>query len=92
MYSALQMAKARLVIGSSRGVWGCGFGLEAAERLVRLVFEDVGLSAIRAGCADDNVASAAVLTRLGFDRVGDVRVFSQSRETEIIQRRFLLMA
>lgn len=71
-------------------VWGRGFGLEAAERLVRFALEDVALNTIEAGCADDNVASSAILPRLGFDRVADVRVFSQSRETEITQRRFLL--
>lgn len=73
-----------------RAVWGRGFGLESAERLVRFALEDVGLNALRAGCADDNAASAAILTRLGFNRLDDLRVFSASREEEITQRRFLL--
>jgi [ribosomal protein S5]-alanine N-acetyltransferase len=74
-----------------RAVWGRGFGLEAAERLVRFAIEDVGLKSLRAGCADDNSASAAILTRLGFNRLEDVRVFSRSRQGKIIQRRFHLM-
>jgi ribosomal-protein-alanine N-acetyltransferase len=73
-----------------RAVWGRGFGLEAAERLVRFVLEDVGLISLRAGCADDNAASAAILTRLGFTRMEDARIFSRSRGEEIVQRRFLL--
>lgn len=75
-----------------QAVWGRGLGLEAAKRLVRFALEDVGLNTIHAACADDNAASSAILTRLGFDRVTDVRVFSQSREMEITQRRFLLRA
>lgn len=73
-----------------RAVWGRGLGLEAAERLVRFAIEDVGLISLRAGCADDNEASAAILTRLGFTRLEDVGVFSSSRREEIVQRRFLL--
>ncbi|MFP9138027.1 GNAT family N-acetyltransferase [Devosia sp. XGJD_8] len=73
-----------------RPMWGRGFGLEAAERLVGFAMKDVGLNALRAGCADDNPASAAILTRLGFSRLEDVRVFSMSRNEEITQRRFQL--
>ena len=73
-----------------RAVWGRGLGLEAAKRLVRFAVEDVGLNLVRAGCADDNAASAAILTRLGFIRLEDVRVFSTSRQAEITQRRFQL--
>ncbi len=73
-----------------RAVWGRGFGLEAAERLVRFAVEDVRLTSLLAGCADDNAASAAILTRLGFTRLEDVRVFSSSRQEEITQRRFRL--
>lgn len=74
-----------------RSVWGQGFGLEVAKELVRFAVEDVGLTSLVAGCADDNAASAAILARLGFIRLDDVRVFSTSRQEEIIQRRFQLM-
>jgi ribosomal-protein-alanine N-acetyltransferase len=74
-----------------RAVWGRGYGWEAADRLVRFAVEDVGLTSLRAGCADDNAASAAILTRLGFTRLEDVRVFSSSRQEEITQRRFRLI-
>lgn len=73
-----------------QALWGRGLGLEAADRLVRFAVEDLGLTSLRAGCADDNAASAAILARLGFIRLGDVRVFSKSRKEEITQRRFQL--
>jgi [ribosomal protein S5]-alanine N-acetyltransferase len=75
-----------------RAFWGRGYGLEAARRLVRFGLDELGLTSILAGCADDNVASAAILTRLGFARQADVRVFSSSRQEEITQRRFRLAA
>lgn len=71
-----------------RAVWGRGFGREAAQRLVRFAAEDIGLTSLLAACADDNLASAAILDRLGFTRLEDVRVFSSSRQAEITQRRF----
>ncbi len=73
-----------------RAAWGRGFGLEAARQLVRFAMDDVGLTTLVAGCADDNAASAAILTRLGFARLADVRIFSTSRQEEITQRRFRL--
>jgi len=73
-----------------RAVWGRGFGLEAAGRLVRFGMEDLGLTSLLAGCADDNAASAAILARLGFARLADVQIFSTSRQEEITQRRFRL--
>lgn len=42
-------------------VWGHGYGGEAAERLVRFAVEEIGLTTLVAGCADDNAASAAIL-------------------------------
>ncbi len=73
-----------------RAVWGRGYGLEAAHRLVQFGLDDLVLTSILAGCADDNAASEAILARLGFAREADVRIFSTSRQQEITQRRFRL--
>ncbi len=73
-----------------QAVWGQGYGLEAAQRLVRFAVEDLRLTVLLAGCADDNAASAAILQRLRFNRLDDARVFSHSRQQEITQRRFRL--
>ena len=75
-----------------RSCWGRGLGREAAHEIVRFGIEDLGLSSLIAGCAADNAASAAILTRLGFDRLADARVFSHARQEEITQRRFRLRA
>lgn len=75
-----------------RSVWGKGYGIEAARRLVRFGLEDLGLTSLIAGCADDNAASAAILIGLGFTRLDDARIFSTSRQQEITQRRFRLTA
>jgi len=75
-----------------RDAWGKGYGLEAARRLVRFGLEDLGLTSLVAGCADDNATSAAILIRLGFTRLANVRIFSTSRHEEITQRRFRLTA
>ncbi|RYG93943.1 MAG: N-acetyltransferase, partial [Alphaproteobacteria bacterium] len=75
-----------------RAVWGRGYGHEAARRLVQFGVEDVGLTSLLAGCADGNAASAAILMRLGFSRLDDVSIFSTSRQEEITQRRFQLLA
>ena len=73
-----------------RIAWARGYGMEAAKRLVQFGLEDLGLTSLVAGCADDNAASAAILVRLGFTRLADVRIFSTSRQQEISQRRFRL--
>lgn len=75
-----------------RAVWGRGYGLEAARRLVQFGVEDLGLTSLLAGCADDNAGSSAIIRRLGFARLDDVRIFSTSRQEEITQRRFQLTA
>ena len=36
-----------------RAAWGHGFGCEAAARLVRFAFDELGLTTLVAGCADD---------------------------------------
>jgi [ribosomal protein S5]-alanine N-acetyltransferase len=70
-------------IGAERGalgywldeaVWGRGLAVEAGSALMDWSFETLGLSGLDTGCASDNPASAAVLTRLGFQRAGEARL------------------
>lgn len=74
-----------------RAVWRRGFGLEAARCLVEFGIKDIRLRSLIAGCADDNAGSAAILTRLGFERIADATIYSTSRQEEITQRRFRLL-
>ena len=52
----------------NRRDWGQGFATEAAARLLRYGFEEVGLRRIFAECHPDNLASARVLEKIGMRR------------------------
>lgn len=58
-----------------REYWGQGYGTEAARRLIRHLFADLGFSSLWASAHPDNGASLAVMAKLGmrparYDRVG----------------------
>ena len=75
----------------SESAWGHGFAREAAGAVVRFAFDDVGLSRLRAGHAEDNLASGKVLTALGFKHVSDGSLWSRSRQETVRYRRYLLV-
>jgi len=50
--------------------WGHGYATEAARCLAGFGFSELGLGRITATCRPENVASAAVLQKLGMDQVG----------------------
>lgn len=72
--------------------WGQGFGLEAGQAVMGFAFEQVGLKAVIAGHAFDNLASGRLLAKLGFVGVGERTIFSTPRGEEIVQRRLRLEA
>ena len=45
--------------------WGLGYATEAAQRLVRFAFDELGLRRVHAGWFHDNPASGHVLAKLG---------------------------
>lgn len=51
--------------------WGKGYASEAARAAVRDAFDALGADRIVAGHHPENLASCAVLTRLGFRSIGD---------------------
>ena len=53
--------------------WGHGFATEAARAIVDFGFRDLGLRRISSWCIADNLASARVLERLGFQYEGRLR-------------------
>jgi [ribosomal protein S5]-alanine N-acetyltransferase len=55
--------------------WGFGYATEAAHRMVRFAFEELGLESVHAGWFHDNPASGHVLAKLGARHNG-----SQMRE------------
>lgn len=50
--------------------WGKGFATEAAHRLIRFAFEEVGAGLVHAQTIKRNVDSQNVLTKLGFKPIG----------------------
>jgi len=73
-----------------RAAWGRGYGFEAAHAVTRFAFQDIGLSRITAGHADDNLASGRILTKLGCTLLDTVQGFSRSRGENIARRRYEL--
>jgi RimJ/RimL family protein N-acetyltransferase len=53
-----------------RDSWGQGYATEAAAGMLRYGFVELRLRSISATCDPDNVASTAVLTRIGMHQVG----------------------
>jgi len=65
-----------------RRFWGHGVATEAAGRVVRWGFANLGIDRIRADVATDNPASAAVLRRIGFRPTGEGTKHSVARGAE----------
>ncbi len=63
--------------------WGHGVASEAAGRLTRWSFANLEIDRITAGVATDNPASAAVLSRIGFRRVGEGQQHFASRSADV---------
>ena len=51
--------------------WGTGLATEAASRMARWALANLDIDRLTAACAADNLASAAVLRRIGFRQVGE---------------------
>ncbi|WP_307720048.1 GNAT family N-acetyltransferase [Paenibacillus koleovorans] len=66
-------AAAELGYCLSRGVWGQGYAVEAAQALVRFGFAELGLHRIYAKCRPANVGSYRVMEKLGMQREGLLR-------------------
>ncbi|MFC7484633.1 GNAT family protein [Luedemannella flava] len=56
-----------------RDRWRQGYALEAARLMLAFGFDTLGLHRIQAACGPDNVASRALLEKLGFSYEGRMR-------------------
>jgi RimJ/RimL family protein N-acetyltransferase len=63
--------------------WGKGFATEAATALVDHCFDDGGFKTLTCGHFIDNPASARVIAKLGFRRVGNGAQWCEARQTEV---------
>ncbi len=61
-----------IVYALAPGAWGSGLGTELAEALVAYGFDVLGLSEVHATVAAPNLASLALLRRIGFEHVRDI--------------------
>lgn len=61
--------------------WGCGFATEAGRALIGFAQRELGVRTIRARCMVMNPASAAVIGKLGFRRIGRVAPIEKDDRT-----------
>ncbi len=57
--------------------WGRGYATEAAERVLRYAFEELGLERVVAVAFPDNSASIKIMKKLGMEHVGLGRFYEQ---------------
>jgi [ribosomal protein S5]-alanine N-acetyltransferase len=69
--------------------WGHGFATEAAQTLVAHCFGPAGFSRLTCGHFIDNPASARVIAKLGFRRVGNGRQWCEARKSEVDTVRYM---
>lgn len=60
--------------------WRKGYGYEAAEAIVRVAFEELGLHRVWATCDVRNAGSYAIMEKLGMRREGTLRRNQQVRD------------
>ena len=63
--------------------WGRGYMTEAAAALIKHAFAALGLERIVSGHLPENLASAAILRKLGFREFGREERWSKSRKCQI---------
>lgn len=63
--------------------WGNGYATEAASALVEHCFGEAGFKRLTAGHFIDNAASARVIKKLGFRRVGRSAQWCEARKSEV---------
>lgn len=74
-----------------RGHWGQGFATEAAGALIRHAFRTDGFAKLTCGHFHDNPASARVIAKLGFERVGEANCWCEARAREVPAIRYELV-
>ena len=60
--------------------WGRGIGTVVAAQLIRFAFEKLGLHRVEGTCDPRNLASAAILRKVGMTREGQLREMIELRD------------
>jgi [ribosomal protein S5]-alanine N-acetyltransferase len=71
--------------------WGRGYATEAARAVMAFSFGPLALTRLTSGHAADNPSSGRILTKLGFTRTGQARLWSKPRGAEIDQLKYELL-
>lgn len=66
-----------------RPFWGNGYATEAAQALVDYCFDEAGFRRLTAGHFADNPASARIIAKLGFRRIGIGAQWCEARKSEV---------
>jgi RimJ/RimL family protein N-acetyltransferase len=79
------IAKREAVLGYwiAKPYWRRGFAIEAARAMTRYAFDELGLSALRAGYFEENERSWRILNALGFEETGRSMWPCRARDTEV---------
>jgi [ribosomal protein S5]-alanine N-acetyltransferase len=78
----LEMREANIGYELNTQYWGQGYATEAAQAVVKLGFEELGMHRIWSWCVAQNLASVRVLEKIGMRREGHLR------EKELIKGRW----
>ena len=68
--------------------WGNGFATEAARTLLAYCFQEAGYRRLTCGHFVDNPASARVISKLGFRRIGKGSQWCEARQTNVETLRY----
>lgn len=64
-----KFADVGIMIGD-KSAWGKGYGTEAVKLATRYAFEKLGLHKLMAGCYADNIGSAKIFLKSGYEQEG----------------------
>jgi len=79
----VEPAQAEIGYWIGKAWWGNGYGTEAARALMDYCFGECGIRRLTCGHFVDNTASARVITKLDFRRVGRGTQWCEARNTEV---------
>ena len=69
--------------------WGNGYATEAAGTLMKYCFGEVGFRRLTCGHFIDNPASARVIAKLGFRRIGNGAQWCEARKSDVATVRYV---
>ncbi len=88
-YIAADARQAEIGYWIGKPWWGHGYATEAARTLIDYCFSAGGFRRLTCGHFIDNPASARVIAKLGFRRIGDGSQWCEARKGEVATVRYI---